>query len=119
MPRGTRPRPGSTFAVRRGSNSLRGHHTGRLRTERVTFAEKLLTVCARWAVPPAPFERILALQASDPAASTTVRDPFEAVDRHVADSLVALELPFMRASSTVADIGSGAGWPGLALAVAL
>ena len=31
---------------------------------------------------------LLALQATDPTASTTVRDPAEAVDRHVADSLV-------------------------------
>jgi 16S rRNA (guanine527-N7)-methyltransferase len=64
-------------------------------------------------------ERLVALQASDPAASTTVRDPVEAVDRHVADSLVALDLPCVRAAHVVADIGSGAGWPGLALAVAL
>ena len=38
----------------------------------------------------APLERILELQAADPAASTSVRDPEEAVERHVADSLVAL-----------------------------
>jgi 16S rRNA (guanine527-N7)-methyltransferase len=85
----------------------------------VTFAEKLRSVCDLWGVPLGPFERILALQASDPAASTTVRDPFSAVDRHIADSLVALDLPFLRAARSLADIGSGAGWPGLALAVAL
>jgi 16S rRNA (guanine527-N7)-methyltransferase len=62
---------------------------------------------------------ILELQASDPAASTTVRDPAEAADRHVADSLVALELDAVRAARRVADLGSGAGWPGLALAAAL
>jgi 16S rRNA (guanine527-N7)-methyltransferase len=66
-----------------------------------------------------PLERILALQASDPAASTTVRDPVEALDRHVADSLVALELPVVASAREIADIGSGAGWPGLALAAAL
>jgi 16S rRNA (guanine527-N7)-methyltransferase len=85
----------------------------------VTFAEKLQTTCARWDVNAAPLARILALQASDPAASTTVRDPLEAVDRHVADSLVALDVPCVRAAHVLADIGSGAGWPGLALAVAL
>jgi 16S rRNA (guanine527-N7)-methyltransferase len=62
---------------------------------------------------------ILALQASDPTASTTVRDPVAAVDRHVADSLVALELEPVRHAGRIADLGSGAGWPGLALAAAL
>jgi 16S rRNA (guanine527-N7)-methyltransferase len=62
---------------------------------------------------------ILELQATDPVASTTVRDPAEAVDRHVADSLVALELDAVRSARRVADLGAGAGWPGLALAAAL
>jgi 16S rRNA (guanine527-N7)-methyltransferase len=62
---------------------------------------------------------ILALQAEDPAAFTTVSDPAEAVDRHVADSLVALDLPAVRHAGRIADLGSGAGWPGLALAAAL
>jgi 16S rRNA (guanine527-N7)-methyltransferase len=64
-------------------------------------------------------ESLVALGAADPAASTTVRDPVEAVDRHVADSLVALDLPQVREARRIADIGSGAGWPGLALAAAL
>jgi 16S rRNA (guanine527-N7)-methyltransferase len=64
-------------------------------------------------------QAILELQARDPAASTTVRATDEAVDRHVADSLVALELPAVRAARRIADIGPGAGWPGLALAAAL
>lgn len=67
----------------------------------------------------AALERILELQATDPAASTTVRDPAVAVDRHVADSLVALDLPEVREARRIADLGSGAGWPGLALAAAL
>jgi 16S rRNA (guanine527-N7)-methyltransferase len=62
---------------------------------------------------------ILMLQAEDPTASTTVRDPATAVDRHVADSLVALELPAVRDARRIADLGAGAGWPGLALAAAL
>jgi 16S rRNA (guanine527-N7)-methyltransferase len=76
----------------------------------------------RYRVPPAglqALDAILELQAVDPAASTTVRDPREAVDRHVADSLVALDLPAVRAARRIADLGSGAGWPGLALAAAL
>jgi 16S rRNA (guanine527-N7)-methyltransferase len=62
---------------------------------------------------------LLELQAGDPTASTTVRDPSDAVDRHVADSLAALDLPAVRAATRIADIGSGAGWPGFALAAAL
>jgi 16S rRNA (guanine527-N7)-methyltransferase len=74
---------------------------------------------ARYGVSLDALQAILDLQATDPAASTTVRDPAEAVDRHVADSLVALELDTVRAARRVADLGAGAGWPGLALAAAL
>lgn len=76
----------------------------------------------RYGVPPAgvaALAAILELQAGDPAASTAVRDPAQAVDRHVADSLVAVDLPAVRAAHRIADLGSGAGWPGLALAAAL
>jgi 16S rRNA (guanine527-N7)-methyltransferase len=62
---------------------------------------------------------LLALQATDPTASTSVREPAIAVDRHVADSLSALVLEQVREARRIADIGSGAGWPGLALAAAL
>jgi 16S rRNA (guanine527-N7)-methyltransferase len=48
-----------------------------------------------------------------------VRDPAQAVDVHVADSLVALELPEVRRARRIADIGSGGGFPGLVLAIAL
>lgn len=74
---------------------------------------------ARYRVPLGALKPILALQASDPVASTTVRDPAEAVDRHVADSLVALDLDAVRNARRIADLGAGAGWPGLALAAAL
>jgi 16S rRNA (guanine527-N7)-methyltransferase len=63
--------------------------------------------------------RVLAIQAADPTASTSVKDPMAAVDRHVADSLSALELPLVREARRIADIGAGAGWPGFALAAAL
>jgi 16S rRNA (guanine527-N7)-methyltransferase len=48
-----------------------------------------------------------------------VREPAEAVDRHVADSLAGLEVPELRDAIAIADIGSGLGFPGLVLAVAL
>jgi 16S rRNA (guanine527-N7)-methyltransferase len=88
----------------------------------VTVRERLEELARRYSVPRAGVEAlaaVLELQASDPTASTTVRDPAVAVDRHVADSLVALELPAVRGARRVADLGSGAGWPGLALAVSL
>lgn len=66
-----------------------------------------------------PLARILGFQSVEPTASTTVRDPAEAVGRHVGDSLTALALPFVAGARRIADLGSGAGWPGLALAAAL
>ena len=50
---------------------------------------------------------------------TTVREPAEAIDVHVADSLSGLEAAALPPARRVADIGSGAGFPGLVLAVAL
>jgi 16S rRNA (guanine527-N7)-methyltransferase len=52
-------------------------------------------------------------------APTAVREPMEALHVHLADSLVALELEAIRAARTLADLGAGAGFPGLPLAVAL
>lgn len=63
--------------------------------------------------------RVLDYQAHDEHASTTVRTPEEAVDRHVADSLAGLVLPEIRDARRIADLGAGAGWPGIALAAAL
>jgi 16S rRNA (guanine527-N7)-methyltransferase len=63
--------------------------------------------------------KIMSALAVDELAPTTVREPASAVDVHLADSLVALELEFVREAGQIADIGAGAGFPGLALAVAL
>jgi 16S rRNA (guanine527-N7)-methyltransferase len=49
---------------------------------------------------------------------TTVRDPAEAVDVHVADSLSALAASPVRTATALADLGAGGGFPGLALAAA-
>ena len=59
------------------------------------------------------------LLSSDPTAATAVRDPRGIVDDHLADALVALELEQIRAAGRIADLGSGAGVPGLPLAIAL
>ena len=56
---------------------------------------------------------------ADPAAPTSVHDRARARDVHVADSLTALEVPGVRDARRIADLGSGAGPPGLVLAIAL
>jgi 16S rRNA (guanine527-N7)-methyltransferase len=62
---------------------------------------------------------ILDALAREPDPHTTVSDPEQAVDIHLADSLSGLEIPELRAASWIADLGSGAGFPGLPLAVAV
>lgn len=60
-------------------------------------------------------ERLLA----EPQNLTAIRDLDEAVGRHLADSLVGLRLPAVSAARALVDVGSGGGFPGLALAAAL
>jgi 16S rRNA (guanine527-N7)-methyltransferase len=77
---------------------------------------------ARYELPPAAVEQLAGLVdllVSDPRAPTTIREPAAVLDEHLADSLIALELVEVRTASAAADIGSGAGMPGLALAIAL
>lgn len=83
---------------------------------------RLAQLAAEYALEPRAVEaisRLLALVATDPAAPTTVRQLREAVDVHVADSLSGLEVPAVRAAERIADLGAGAGFPGLVLAAAL
>lgn len=54
----------------------------------------------------------------DPTAPTTVTDPARGVEVHVADSLDGLVVAALRAAGRIADLGAGAGFPGLVLAVA-
>jgi 16S rRNA (guanine527-N7)-methyltransferase len=61
--------------------------------------------------------RLLELLAEERSAITTVRDPAKAVDVHLADSLVGV--PFVRDAPRLVDLGSGGGFPGLVLAIAL
>jgi 16S rRNA (guanine527-N7)-methyltransferase len=62
---------------------------------------------------------LLDLVAAEPSSITAVRDPAQGVDVHVADSLVALELAEVRGAGRIADLGSGGGFPGLVLTIAL
>lgn len=82
----------------------------------------LCELAVRYGLPGSAAGQLLALLdlvRDDRQAPTTVRDPKAALDDHLADSLVALELEPVRAARMVADIGSGAGFPGLPLAIAL
>jgi 16S rRNA (guanine527-N7)-methyltransferase len=63
--------------------------------------------------------RLLCVLAREASAPTSIRSPAQAVDTHVADSLVALELPLVAGARAIVDLGSGAGFPGLPLAIAL
>jgi len=63
-------------------------------------------------------QTVLALLAQERASVSSVVDE-RAWQVHVVDSLTGLEVPELAAASRIADIGSGAGFPGLVLAVAL
>lgn len=64
-------------------------------------------------------DRIVTLLAADQHAPSSVTEPMRATEVHLADSLVALELEGVRHAKKVADLGAGAGFPGLPLAVAM
>jgi 16S rRNA (guanine527-N7)-methyltransferase len=61
---------------------------------------------------------VLELLARERSAPSAVRAPDEAWRVHVADSLSGLEVEGLRGAQRIADLGAGAGFPGLPLAVA-
>jgi len=48
---------------------------------------------------------------------TAVKTPFDVVEKHFCDSLTALWLPQLKKGARCADIGTGAGFPGVPLAI--
>jgi 16S rRNA (guanine527-N7)-methyltransferase len=74
---------------------------------------ELLDAAAR-----AKLETVLALLAEERASVSSVVDE-RAWQVHVIDSLTGLEVPDLREAGRIADLGAGAGFPGLVLAVAL
>lgn len=83
---------------------------------------RLEALCSRHGLPgdaAGRLDAVLAGVEADPTAPTTITEPLRGADVHIADSLVALDLPEVRAATRIADLGAGAGFPGLVLAVAL
>lgn len=79
-------------------------------------------LASRFSLPagaPAGLAALLDLIATDDHAPTTVRDRRRGRDTHLADSLVGLEIPEVRVARTIADLGAGAGFPGIPLALAV
>jgi 16S rRNA (guanine527-N7)-methyltransferase len=64
-------------------------------------------------------ELLLEALAAEPDPHTSVSEPERAREVHVADSLSGLEVPSLASARRIADVGAGAGFPGLVLAVAL
>ncbi len=86
------------------------------------YASQIDALAARYDLPDGTartLRALLELVVVDPLAPTTVREPASVLDDHLADSLVALEFGQTRSATTVADLGAGAGFPGLPLAIAL
>jgi 16S rRNA (guanine527-N7)-methyltransferase len=63
-------------------------------------------------------ETVLELLAAERASVSSVTDQ-RAWKVHVEDSLTGLEVPELRGATRILDLGAGAGFPGLVLAVAL
>ena len=84
--------------------------------------DRLAELAAQYALAPpavAQLRAVIEMLARDEHAPSAVRDPQRSADVHIADSLSALALPVVRGVRSIADIGSGAGFPGVPLAVAL
>jgi 16S rRNA (guanine527-N7)-methyltransferase len=67
----------------------------------------------------AQLRALLELLAQDEHAPSAVREPVRAIETHVADALTGLAAPALESpGAVVADLGAGAGLPGLVLAAA-
>lgn len=83
--------------------------------------KQLVALARQYSLPDDSSERLGALLRAldDEHAPTTVREPAAGIGVHIADSLTGLELDAVRSAAAIADLGAGAGFPGLPLALAL
>jgi len=98
-----------------------GRRSTRPSSGRVTVRERLAELSSRYRLPAGAQDRLAVLLEllAQPIAPTAVHEPSDAVDLHVADALAGLELEQVRGAERIADLGAGAGVPGLVLAAAL
>jgi len=85
-------------------------------------ATRLAALAGQYGLPDAAasqMQRLLELVQASHHSLTAVREPRVGVEVHVADSLVGLRVEALRSAQVIADLGSGAGFPGLVLAIAL
>ncbi len=83
-------------------------------------ADQIAELCDRFGCSDhrrAQIDSLLRLLQGDPHAPTSVTDPRAALQMHFADSLAALEIEGVSTAASLVDIGSGAGFPGIALAM--
>src|SRR5215212_7559603 len=84
--------------------------------------ETLNSLAAERGLSPQALDQIAALLtalAAEPDPHTTVSEPARALDIHIRDSLAALDVDAVRTAESIVDIGAGAGFPGLPLAIAV
>ncbi|HEY7255142.1 MAG TPA: 16S rRNA (guanine(527)-N(7))-methyltransferase RsmG [Solirubrobacterales bacterium] len=67
----------------------------------------------------AALQTVLDLLATERGSVSSVTEPDRGWKIHIADSLTGLEVADLRGAGRIADVGAGAGFPGLPLAVAL
>ena len=67
----------------------------------------------------AALQAVLELLRDDPASLSSVIEPERGWRVHVADSLTGLQVTELASARRIADIGAGAGFPGIVLAAAL